>query len=226
MLKIKELPRNLGGVYMIRCSVNDMRYIGQTNNFYRRLREHRSDLRSRTHRNHALQEDYNLFGEENFIVEIIFSGIDNLDDIESKNIAHSRLKNKCYNVFSGGVVGFDVTQEFRDKISRAHKGRQVSEETRRKKSEATRKQWENTEYREKMVTSASRQWTNTDYRNMMRGIHTGTADACGHKLTAEDVKCMRARNSHGESVSALAKEFGVTYSTARAAITGRTWKNI
>lgn len=44
------------------------------------------------------------------------------------------------------------------------------------------------------------------------------------KLTNEKVLEMRKRNSRGESIRSLSREFGVAFETAREAIHGKTWK--
>lgn len=59
------------GVYEIRCIVNGIPYIGQAQNLDKRRQDHFSILRSGTHTNKALQNDFNRFGEENFFFNIL-----------------------------------------------------------------------------------------------------------------------------------------------------------
>lgn len=216
-------------VYRITCKANGMSYIGQTINLCRRLREHEFGLRKGKHRNGSLQCDYNKYGVDQFYFYIEFIKNDNtesLDDIEREYIEKYRLDNKCYNVFSGGLTGYKANDEFRAKMSIAHKGRIVSEETRERNRQAAKRQWENKEYRDRMVESAKHQWENEDYRNMMIAMHTGSVDACGHKLSEEDVLAARAEHSSGIPVKELAEKYDVACVTMRNAISGRTWKHI
>ena len=61
-----------------------------------------------------------------------------------------------------------------------------------------------------------------------KGYHRcGAKGGAGHhyaKLTQEIVDQMRIRRAKGESLTALAREAGVTPSTAFKAIEGYTWK--
>lgn len=61
-----------------------------------------------------------------------------------------------------------------------------------------------------------------DPNKVLRGERNGCA-----KLTAAIVLTMRARyKAGGVSMPALAREYGVTYATARAALIGRTWAHV
>lgn len=226
MIKPTDYPNDVGGIYKITCLENGTVYIGQTSNFRRRVREHIYSLRKGKHRNRQMQEDFDLYGESQFEISILANSSESLDEMEREYIEAARNGSGCYNVFGGGVSGYSVTQEFRDKISRAHKGRVDSEEARRKRSESARRQWHDESYRELMVQSAKRQWRDEEYRAIMRDAHLGKSDACRHKLTAEIVRDMRHRHANGETISALADEYGVTYCAARSAIIADSWKNI
>jgi len=64
-------------IYTITNKINNRVYVGQTNNFKRRMHEHKNILRSNAHSNPYLQEDYNLYGEENFVFEIVEECLNN-----------------------------------------------------------------------------------------------------------------------------------------------------
>jgi hypothetical protein len=60
-------------------------------------------------------------------------------------------------------------------------------------------------------------------------IRSGMPVGAGHhsaKLTDEIVREMRRRHSAGESAASLAREFGITPSTAQDAIRGVTWRHV
>jgi group I intron endonuclease len=59
------------GIYSIRCLINNKRYIGSCSNFKSRKNEHFRRLRNNISKNNLLQTDFNLYGEENFIFEIL-----------------------------------------------------------------------------------------------------------------------------------------------------------
>lgn len=58
-------------IYIIKCIPNNKVYIGQTNNFNRRVSEHLYDLNKGNHHNVYIQHDFNLYGVSNFQFEII-----------------------------------------------------------------------------------------------------------------------------------------------------------
>lgn len=226
MIETKGIKKNISAVYEIRCLANNAVYIGQTKDYRRRIQEHKRSLQKGRHRNKQMQSDYDKFGEEQFVSTILSSGAENMDQLESEYIRNARASGVCYNVFSGGMAGYTANQAFRDRISEVHRGRVDSDETRRRKSENAKRQWQNADYRNLMVQSVKNQWKDGEYRQIMHNAHTGKSDACGHKLTAEYVLQMRDRHKNGETFSALAAEYGVSYCTARSAILGESWKNI
>jgi group I intron endonuclease len=59
-------PRQLPGVYMIRCQKNKKCYIGESQNVSSRLSQHKSRLRRGKHDLVELQKDFCLYGEQNF----------------------------------------------------------------------------------------------------------------------------------------------------------------
>lgn len=227
MLDSKSEYKNLTCIYKIVCEENGYVYIGQTTNMGRRLREHRIDLKKNKHRNHQLQDDYNKYGVEKFHLEIISSCIDDdLDEIEKNEISHARENCKCYNVFGGGKTGYTVTEEFREKISRANKGRIVSDETKKKMSENAKKQWKNDKYKTLMIESAKNQWKDENYRNKMIEVvkNIDVDNRPTSILTKEKAENARREYKEGASVSELAKKYGTHYSTMRNMLAGLTWK--
>lgn len=61
----------LAGIYQIKNIVNNKIYIGSTKNFKKRYHEHSHLLRKGIHQNRYLQNAYNKYGEDNFIIELI-----------------------------------------------------------------------------------------------------------------------------------------------------------
>ncbi|WP_300449546.1 GIY-YIG nuclease family protein [Fusobacterium sp.] len=59
------------GVYMIRCDVNDKKYVGSSQNLKQRIYDHKKMLRDGIHHCIELQEDYDKYGDENFEIHIL-----------------------------------------------------------------------------------------------------------------------------------------------------------
>lgn len=58
-------------IYKIICKVNNKEYYGRSQEVEKRFRAHKNMLRSNTHRNMYMQEDWNKYGEEMFEFIII-----------------------------------------------------------------------------------------------------------------------------------------------------------
>jgi len=67
-------PRKQSGLYMIRCTQNDWRYYGESQNVSGRLASHRSLLNRQIHPNYLLQDDYNKYGSDYFEYIVLFMG--------------------------------------------------------------------------------------------------------------------------------------------------------
>lgn len=59
------------GIYKITCLPENRCYVGSSTNINRRWSEHKRELNSQRHRNIFLQLDWDCYGDENFIFEII-----------------------------------------------------------------------------------------------------------------------------------------------------------
>ena len=140
------------GIYKIRNKVNGKYYVGSTQNLEQGLVDRREWLRKNKHYNPHLQNAWNKYGEENFVLEIA-------EEIEGDNKAllfceqvyldEGFAKGVLYNISrtaGGGNLGEEVRQKqsealtgreitWADKISKARKGQKVSEETKQKISE-------------------------------------------------------------------------------------------
>ncbi len=84
-------------VYSIKCVVNNMCYIGSAANFKTRKLTHLSKLKRGKHHNKALQLDYNKYGLNSFVIEVISSNNLNLKGAEYELI-NSIDTNLIYNI--------------------------------------------------------------------------------------------------------------------------------
>lgn len=67
-----DFPVKKTGVYLIRNKQNNKLYVGSTQrSLYGRLTQHKSALKRNCHPNKQIQADYNLFGVDNFEIELL-----------------------------------------------------------------------------------------------------------------------------------------------------------
>lgn len=132
-VSIGMAPRQLPGVYRIHCLVNNKRYYGESKNVSARISQHKSRLRRNIHEISELQNDFNLYKEENFEFSAIsLSKEDNLNQrVEFEIELIERYNNLCYNKFN---------KTSRKKENNPFWGRTHSDETRKqiRKSQAER----------------------------------------------------------------------------------------
>lgn len=122
-------------MYYIYCytnKINNHKYVGQTNNFKRRVREHRYEA---THEvapsyNHLFHQKLREYGEENFTIEVIeVLYTDNIDEVNKREIYWiSQMNSFCqdgqgYNMDIGGsrkertsILSKDQLKELKNEI--------------------------------------------------------------------------------------------------------------
>jgi len=67
-------PKKQPGIYMIRCTVNDKRYYGESKNVSGRLSSHKSMLNRKIHPNFLLQRDWDLYKQDYFEFVVLYMG--------------------------------------------------------------------------------------------------------------------------------------------------------
>jgi len=130
------------GVYKIVNIINNKLYIGSSAYLRFRKSAHFSDLRKNKHHSQYLQEEYDKYGRENFVFEVI-------EYIEDKNKLIEREQywmdyyksyegDRGYNMSptAGNSTGVKFSQKSKAKLSMIRKGRKISQETRQKMSES------------------------------------------------------------------------------------------
>ena len=124
----------ISGIYSIFCVANQKIYIGSADDIRTRFQKHRYCLKNNTHQNNHLQHSWNKYGEQNFI----FKTIEECDHIclisnEQRwiDFYDSMDRSKGFNQREAGPRGC-FSEESRQKMSKANKGKKLSEETKRK----------------------------------------------------------------------------------------------
>lgn len=137
------------GIYCITCLVDNKKYIGQTKSTTTRWRQHKCDLKAGRHKNHFLQQAFNLYGIDNFKFSV-------LEECDIREIGDERevywighynsADKKCgYNIDYGGRATYVRSEETRLNMSLSRKGKPSgrkgmthSEESKRKMSIANK----------------------------------------------------------------------------------------
>lgn len=120
--------KRISGVYTIYNLVNAKSYIGSSNHIHRRLRFHISSLTRNCHPNKHLQNAWNKYGEENFIIKIIEECENSKLSLETKEqywITYFKPQYN-FNPLATNNTGVKLSEETRKRQSDGHKGIQFS----------------------------------------------------------------------------------------------------
>jgi len=229
---------NTVGIYKIENLINNKTYIGQSRNIKQRIYTHRYELNNNKHKNQVLQRAWDKYGKDNFKFEIIEEcEIDNLNVLERKWIVYydSYKDNNGYNLDFGGNANKEMSQETKDKISLNHSdingennpfyGKQHSEETKQKISNANKGRKMSKESIEinrlKHIGGKHSEETKLKMSISAKGKPHGII-----KLTENNVTLIKTLISQGINISVIASEFNVTPQQISAIKSGRTWSRI
>lgn len=111
--------QKISGIYKIENLITKTKYIGQSQDIYSRWYVHKRELNNNSHHNYRLQNDWNVYGENNFDFMIIEEcDICQLNNRESYWIREFDSFNNGYNLDLGGlgIRGYKHTKEQIDKM--------------------------------------------------------------------------------------------------------------
>jgi group I intron endonuclease len=115
-MKIKKC-----GIYRIINKINKKCYIGASKNIENRFYRHKRDLLLNNHHSGILQLDYNNYGENNFVFEILVNCLDEqLSNLEKEFIEFS---NSAYNIFKVKNNNFKIPELLLAKFNKYNKER-------------------------------------------------------------------------------------------------------
>lgn len=114
------------GIYSIENILNNRVYVGSSKCIYKRILDHRSDLRKNKHSNYKLQHDWNIYGEEYFHFNILCSC--NLDQRTEKEQYYMDELKPFYNIERIIYPIMTPSKERKEKISQTLKKRYKSKE--------------------------------------------------------------------------------------------------
>jgi hypothetical protein len=138
MIITQNSNNKISGVYEIVNTINGHRYVGSSCDIKNRWREHVRDLNNNKHHSAYLQRAWNKYGEKYFIFSIIkecFPFI--LVSLEQGYINKSKPE---YNISptAGSPLGVKHSDETKEKVSKAGKGRVFSDEHKKRISDANK----------------------------------------------------------------------------------------
>lgn len=120
-------------VYKITNTATNDIYVGATTNFYHRKATHESFLKKNMHPNPRLQEAFNKYGADAFLVEIL-EIVDDVSVLNDREQYYCDLLKPayCIRINVRNNSGIKMSAESGEKKSKALKGRIITEEHRRK----------------------------------------------------------------------------------------------
>src|SRR3972149_12098174 len=144
IIYIQYINMNNSGIYSIVNNINNKIYIGSALNFNKRWNLHNSQLNCNKHHSIILQRAFNKYGKDNFTFEIIEYVEDKTKLIEREQnwldffkpeynvckiagrplgMKHSAEAKAKMSLTRTGMIGKKCTDETKDKISKANKGK-------------------------------------------------------------------------------------------------------
>ena len=141
MIKEKTINNNLSGIYYIENLISGKKYIGQSINTSIRWKNHKNQLRGNRSPFVDLQNDWNIFGEENFKFQLIeeCNNQYSLDLLEEYYVDFFDSYKNGYNQSHNGKFTFDGMkhkEESKEILRQLHLGKRPSEESIQKNREA------------------------------------------------------------------------------------------
>lgn len=101
------------GIYEIKNTINNKRYIGQSINIEKRWQNHKRELKTQKHYNSHLQNSWNKYGESAFVFSIIEKcPKELLDEREQYWININDSYNNGYNLDNGGSGVLKYTEDY------------------------------------------------------------------------------------------------------------------
>jgi len=184
----------LCGIYKITNILNGKMYVGSSVNINKRWIKHRWELNKGRHGNEYLQRAWNQYGAENFIFEIIEeTTLENIISreqywLDSLNVCDNKVGYNLAKCAEASGRGLIRTEETRENMSEAQKGKKHSEEHKKKISEARKGHRNATKLTEEQV------------REIKKAISDGT----------KDMALARQYNVHQTTISCI--KFGKSWS--------------
>jgi group I intron endonuclease len=138
------------GIYKIENLINGELYIGSSNNIKQRKNAHLSALRHKKHYNIILQKMFDIYGEENILIDVVEET--SLEILITREQYYIDILKPQYNIckFAGRSVGYKHKEKAKILMSLAHIGRVITQETKDRKNKTLRGLKRSDEIKKKM----------------------------------------------------------------------------
>jgi len=137
--------KNTSGIYKITSCIDNKVYIGSAKSIRYRINRHQNDLVNNHHHSLHLQNAFNLYGIDNFFVEILeYCETNNVILIEREqyylDLFKPWIKENGYNIceIAGSPQLKVLSEETKNKIRNSHLGKTKSDETKKKIGDGNR----------------------------------------------------------------------------------------
>lgn len=188
-------------IYSITNKVNGKRYIGMSSQVSRRWINHKYHLKVGDHRNNLLQDEWNLFGSNSFLFEILEQCDCSIRDLETKEQEYIKLfdsYNNGYNKTLGGrgAFGYVMSEELRLKqhysmLGNTYSlGKIKSKVTRLRMSESGKRRKDIDDLRIKSRLKMKRLWSYDWFRCKMKKLNSGNKYNLGKHLSDNTKKLL------------------------------------
>ena len=222
-----ELPRSTPGVYSVTCLANGWVYIGSTQSIRMRWKTHKSHLRNGRHNIPQLQADWDKYGPDAFICEVVTVVPENEErrDREQEHIDARWGHGKFYNLSPSARdnTGHRFTAEQGARVSAALAGVPKSDEHRANL-------WANREATPEFVALMSRNGHMQKGRSKSeetRAKMSATQYAGRPVLTEEIVRNLKRDLAAEEMTGAqIARKYGITPGAVSSIKHGRNWAHV
>lgn len=225
------------GIYCIRNTINNKRYIGCSRNISKRFNRHKNLLMSNKHFNYKLQNDFNTYGIDSFEFLILLEcENDKLELLEEKYINVFNSIDKGYNIRPNNYV---ITDEMKLKISESTKlamqsdivksklNKEIKEDTRIKISNSLKEYYKNNPQAKIKISDSKkgkkgRTFTEKE-KELLRGSNNGNS-----KVLEKDVVAIRVRRKNGEQRKNVYEDYKniISERNFKAIWLYQTWKHI
>lgn len=159
----------ISGIYCISNNINGKKYIGQSKNIRRRIKDHVRKLNGGIHQNTHLQRAWDAHGEQNFSFSIVAEvSVVNLDEAERHYISTLKTTDSSfgYNLECGGSKNKTTSEETRRKMSESHRG----EKNPMHKSKITPKRLEQLREQGRMLVALHKNLPRPKYKHTQKFI--------------------------------------------------------
>jgi len=95
-------------VYCLKNKINNKLYIGSSSNYKQRKISHLESLLNKSHHNPILQKDFNQYGKENFIFEILKNGFKTIEKMIEYEYYLINNTSNIYNILKLNYNGIGI----------------------------------------------------------------------------------------------------------------------